>query len=1174
MDYLRLNLDGREVRALPGQTILEVARENDVSIPTFCYDERTQMYGGCGLCMVEVEGNPKLLKACVTEIAPNMVIKTRTERVLHARKMNLELVLSNHTGDCRPPCVLGCPAQTDCQGYVGLIANGEYDLALELIKDKIPLPAAIGRVCPHPCEDNCRRKLVEEPVSIAWLKRFAADRDLAGGDPFVPEVGPSTGKSVGVIGAGPYGLSVAYFLRRMGHDVSIYEAMPEAGGMLRYGIPQYRLPKEVLDEEIDVIERMGVEIYTDMKVGEDIAFDTIREEHDAVCIGIGAWVSTGVGCKGEDARGVIGGIDFLRKVVRGEEIALGNNVAIVGGGNTAMDACRTAVRLGAKKVYNIYRRTKDEMPADAVEIEEAEEEGVIFKNLRNPIEVIKDDKGHVKQALLQVMELGEPDASGRRAPVPVDGKTETLDIDTMILAIGQAVNPEGFGGVDLTRRKGIVYDKDTFMTSMEGVFAGGDCGNDKVSIAIEAIADAKKSSLVIDRYLAGDKVKYRNPYVVTRDDITEKTFEDRERQTRPKMGMLAPDVRRGNFAEVVAGYSPEAARVEASRCLECGCHDYFECKLIDYGQRHDVHPERFAGKKNLTEFEDDHPFIVRDPNKCILCGLCVRVCDQVIGVSALGLVHRGFETIVMPAWEQPLAATGCISCGQCVSVCPTGALQERTNYRKGVPLDTETLGTTCPYCGAGCSLELETYGNYPVKANPAKDGAVNRGLCCGRGKFGFDCELSQGRLDASLVKEQGKMKEVADDDAAELVAKKLRETADKYGEGAVGVAVSDRLTNEDAYAVMKWASLLGARVFCFNNRASGLGKTLGLNASPNTIDELISTEYILVAGLRMEDNPIVKWRIREAAMSGAKVAWINPIGYEQRFDFPVDAVYTANDLGFLKQILRAVVDAKPGALEKLENASRTQQASGFAQSLANIAAGAQAAAIAAGYLKAKKAMIVFAQNFVTVDTAALLCDIALISGHIGSPRDGILQVKAKNNSQGLADLGILRGAEAADGVKALMVFGEDPGKLPGGLEFLAVADTHVTETAKKADAVIRMGAFLSATGTYFNTERRLMPAMGAADESEGACPWEIASTLAGADGSDLGFEDVGDIMSEMDSIIPAYSLAEVGQTTGGALAPYNPQLLMPEGDVFADPLPCTDYLMNVISARLEEVTAK
>ena len=521
------------------------------------------------------------------------------------------------------------------------------------------------------------------------------------------------------------GLSAAYFLRQKGHDVTIFESMPKAGGMLRYGIPEYRLPKEILDEEILTIEKMGVEIITDTKIGVDIPFETVREDFDAVLLGIGAWISTGVGCKGEDADGVIGGIDFLRKVVRNEEIELGEKVAIVGGGNTAMDACRTAVRLGAKEVYNIYRRTKDEMPADMVEIEEAEEEGVIFKNLTNPIEVIKDENGHAKEVVLQVMELGEPDASGRRRPIPVEGKTETIAIDTMILAIGQAVDASIFD-CDKTRKNAIAYDKETFMTSMPGVFAGGDCGNDKISIAVEAIADAKKVSESIDAYLDGEIIRYEKPYFVERDDINEKTFEDRERECRPEMPQLSAEERKNNFSEVIPdGYTAEQAEAEASRCLECGCHDYFECKLIDLAHQYDVKPERFAGDKNTIEFEDDHPFIVRDPNKCILCGLCVRVCDEIMGVGALGLVHRGFDTVVKPNMEKPLIESGCVSCGQCVSVCPTGALQERTTMIKETPVDTVETDTTCSYCSVGCSLKLESYGDMLIKANPDKQGTVN-----------------------------------------------------------------------------------------------------------------------------------------------------------------------------------------------------------------------------------------------------------------------------------------------------------------------------------------------------------------------------------------------------------------------------------------------------------------
>lgn len=1143
MNKYRLNINGKEVLGIPGQTILEVARENDIFIPTLCYDERTKIYGSCGLCMCEVEGNPKLVKACATEIAPNMVIRTNTERVIESRKTNLELLLSNHVGDCRPPCVLACPAQTDCQGYVGLIANGEYGAALELVKDKIPLPASLGRVCPHPCETECRRGLIDEPISIQMLKRFVADNDLMEEEIFIPECEPDTGKSVAVIGGGPMGLSAAYFLRQMGHAVTIFESMPKAGGMLRYGIPEYRLPKEVLDMEIAIIEQTGVEIVTNTKVGADIPFDTIREDYDAVLLGIGAWVSTGVGCKGEDADGVIGGIDFLRKVVRNEEIKLGEKVAIVGGGNTAMDACRTAVRLGAKEVYNIYRRTKAEMPADLLEIEEAEEEGVIFKNLTNPIEVVSDENGHVKEVVLQVMELGEPDASGRRRPVPVEGKTETIAIDNMILAIGQAVDAKLFN-VDKTRKGGIAYDPDTFMTSIPGVFAGGDCGNDKISIAVEAIADARKASEVIDAYLYGEAVKYEKPFVVERDDITEKTFEDRERECRPQYDILTPEERKDNFTEVVpCGFTVEQAEQEANRCLECGCHDYFECKLIDLANQYDVKPERLAGEKNAIEFEDDHPFIVRDPNKCILCGLCVRVCDEVMGIGALGLVNRGFDTVVKPSLEKPLAESGCVSCGQCVSVCPTGALQERTTMVKEVPVETDVTETTCSYCSVGCSLLLETYGDMLIKANPDKEGVVNKGLACGKGKWGFDCSVLEDKLVEPMVKDGDGFRETDYHEAFMLTAKTCQSIAARYGKDAVAVAISDRYTNEEAYAIKQMANVMGAKTLCFNNRASGLKPVLGFDASPNTIDELLSTDLILKVGFDGKANPIISLKLKQAAENGVKI------------------IEVPERMGALKGIAKALMDAgktsdKPGFEEfkaSLEDAETCETCAGIAEE----------------YMKAKKAMIVFTQNYATTEAASMIANIAMLSGHIGSPRDGILQVKPKNNSQGIIDLGIRNGAEAMEGVKALLIFGEDPGIDLSGLDFLMVSDTHVTDAVADADVVLPGTGFANTDGTYTNTERRLMCVERAIVEEVAFSNWEIAAEIAHVYEVDFGWEDEFDISEEMDDAIAKYAYAEVGEVLGGAMAPTEDTKFVVVGDAeLVDPMPCTDNLMNMINERL------
>jgi len=257
MSELRINVDGRECRGYAGQTVLDIARENGVDIPTLCHDDRVEVYGSCGVCVVEAEGSPKLLRSCSTMAGDGMIIRTDTHRVRASRKTALELLLSDHTGDCRPPCVLACPGQTDCQGYVGLIANGEYKEALKLVKEKIPFPASIGRVCPHPCETACRRELVEEPVSIAALKQFVGDLDVRGELYTVP-CGADTGKRIAVVGGGPGGLTAAYFLRGYGHCVTVYDAMPQMGGMLRYGIPEYPLPKKLLNTEIEAIRGMGV----------------------------------------------------------------------------------------------------------------------------------------------------------------------------------------------------------------------------------------------------------------------------------------------------------------------------------------------------------------------------------------------------------------------------------------------------------------------------------------------------------------------------------------------------------------------------------------------------------------------------------------------------------------------------------------------------------------------------------------------------------------------------------------------------------------------------------------------------------------------------------------------------------------------------------------------------
>lgn len=712
---LNLTINGKNITVEEGTTILQAAKDNGIYIPTLCYDDAVKVYGACGLCVVEAEGIPKLLRSCSAKCSEGMVVNTESKRVVQSRKIAMELLMSAHDGDCVAPCQLNCPARTDCQGYVGLIANGEYEAALKLIKNKVSLPASIGRVCPHPCETACRRGKVDEAINIAQLKAFAADMDL-NSDSYLPEKDAPTGKKIAIIGGGPAGLTAAYRLAISGHEVTVYDMMEKMGGMLRYGIPQYRLPKEVLDKEIAIIEKLGVKMINGVKLGKDFTVASLKAQNDAVIVAVGAWKSSSMITPGEELDGIYGGIDFLRAVALKQEINIGDKVVICGGGNTAMDACRTAVRLGAKEVYCVYRRTRNEMPAEDIEITEAEEEGVQFKFLTNPISFNGKDK-KVKSVTLQLMELGEPDASGRRRPVAIEGKTEELDVDSVIIAIGQKLVNEDVSELKLTDRGNIEADIDTFKTNIEGVFAIGDATNRGASIAIEAIGEANRCALSIDAYLNGEDIETRVPYISRRDEELI-DFQSKEKCPARKPQVLSAAERKNNFDEVCLGYTEEDAKAEASRCLECGCKEYYKCKLLSVAQRYDIHPERFRGEMPQKYTADSNEFIERNSAKCILCGLCVRSCKEVMNISAIGLLGRGFKTEVAPAFNLPLDQTKCTNCGLCVELCPTGALTEKSALKKQVPLKEEYSKETVTIDGKQAKVLVSRYDGKIIRVIP------------------------------------------------------------------------------------------------------------------------------------------------------------------------------------------------------------------------------------------------------------------------------------------------------------------------------------------------------------------------------------------------------------------------------------------------------------------------
>ncbi len=515
---------------------------------------------GCGACE----------KACPKGI---LTVRSMSQRLLHF----------NQRDDALAPCRQTCPAEIDIPKYIACVKAGDYEGAVNTIRERNPLLLTCGRVCPHPCENYCRRGIEDEPVSINQLKRFVADYEMNSGKRLPIACAPDTGKKVAVIGGGPAGLTCAYFLRRLGHAVTIFDMMPELGGMVRYGIPEYRLPKEVLKWETDGILNLGIEHRPNVKLGEDFDFASLESEgFDAVFLGVGAWKDYNLRVDGEDMPGCYTGIDFLTRFASDQQsdepqhnIPIGRKCAVIGGGNTAIDCVRTLVRLGAEEVSIVYRRTRKEMPANEVEIVAAEHEGVKFHFLAAPTRIVGDEKG-ITHLEFQKMELGEPDASGRRRPVPVEGSETLMEVDMLVTAIGQGPDmsfiekDNQIKDLKITRWNTIDADPEILQSNIPHIFAAGDAYTG-ASLVVEAIGGGRRAARAIHLYLEGEEVAPVADSLLKKH-IPESLFEKVNGITpkhRAEMPELPVEERIKSFEEADLVLSEEDALAESNRCLAC-----------------------------------------------------------------------------------------------------------------------------------------------------------------------------------------------------------------------------------------------------------------------------------------------------------------------------------------------------------------------------------------------------------------------------------------------------------------------------------------------------------------------------------------------------------------------------------------------------------------------------
>ncbi len=807
---MNITINGLEIVAQEGITILEAAKRAEIHIPTLCHLNGRTSDIPCELCVVEVEGLAAPVRSCVTPISEGMRISTASKTLEAMRKERLAVLMETHFGDCKAPCNLTCPGQINVQGYIAHVAKGQYEEALRLVMERNPFPFSVGRVCPRFCETRCRRILIDEPVSINHLKRFVADWCMAHKiDLRIPR-DPATGKRIAVIGGGPSGLTGAYYLARQGHDVTVFEAAPKLGGMLRYGIPAYKIPHEVLDYEISAILRMGISVRLNQRWGEDFTLQSLKAQgYEAILIATGTPVDESLDIPGCALPKVIPATKFLREMSEGRQGNYGRSAVVFGGNNIAMEVARSLLRQGVGEVTIIYPRAQTEMPANQRSIRAAEKEGVQFLLMAQPVSFVDTENG-IHVGLIRT-KLGEPDEKGIRYPEAIPGSTVNIKVDTVIVAQGLSACKERFAGgeleatLELTPKCNIKANPRTSLTNHPGIYAAGDATSGPRSVIQAVVAARRAAENIHAQVMGGSRTAGENRFNFSRgkgfDDVDLRNFEGINVKLREKMPTRPPQIAIQDFGEVKLGFSEQMARTEAKRCLSCGCRAYDRCDFKELAQEFGLDPNKTGmGSKPVYPVQLDHPTIQVDLNKCIYCKRCLNSCNY----NALELTAESVDGKGRPTGLRFRFKENCVSCGECVDNCSTGALNKKDALVPVVNEELRAVRTTCPYCGAGCQMVLKVKGNTIMEVTSDPSLAPNYGALCVKGRFAFNFVQHKDRLTKPLIRRGGQLVEASWEDALNTVAKRFFDLKSMYGPDSIAGFSCARASNEENFLMQKF----------------------------------------------------------------------------------------------------------------------------------------------------------------------------------------------------------------------------------------------------------------------------------------------------------------------------------------------------------------------------------